>query len=101
MASPILRVAVVKHSRILPTACTAVLHKTSWQWPPIFTWLQQQGNINEQEMLLTFNCGVGMVLIVPAATTTTCIDLLTAAGETAWQIGTIEPRADHEAVILS
>ena len=87
--------------RILPTACTAVLHKTSWQWPPIFTWLQQQGNINEQEMLLTFNCGVGMVLIVPAATTTTCIDLLTAAGETAWQIGTIEPRADHEAVILS
>ena len=87
--------------RILPPDCTAVLDKNSWQWPPIFTWLQQQGNIDEQEMLLTFNCGVGMVLVVPQPTTTACIDILTATGETAWQIGTIETRNNNQAVILS
>lgn len=87
--------------RILPPDCTAVLDKNSWQWPPIFTWLQQQGNIHEQEMLLTFNCGVGMVLIIPQTTTAACIDILTAAGETAWQIGTIKTRHNNQAVMLS
>ncbi len=87
--------------RILPADCTALLDKKSWQWPPIFTWLQQQGNIDDNEMLLTFNCGVGMVLIVPEAEATACIDLLTAMGEMAWQIGKIETRKDNKAITLS
>ena len=85
--------------RVLPSNCAAKLDTNSWQWPPIFQWLQQQGNIERNEMLLTFNCGVGMVVIVPRASAQACIDNLTASGETAWQIGDVVTR-ETTAVII-
>jgi len=50
--------------RVLPDNCKAEIDLNSWSRPEIFNWLQQEGNIEEKEMLKTFNCGIGMVLVV-------------------------------------
>ena len=86
--------------RVLPQHCAAKLTADSWQWPPLFQWLQQQGNIKRNEMLRTFNCGVGMVLIVPATTVQKCLATLATTGETAWQIGEIVDRDTEAPVVL-
>ncbi len=51
--------------RVLPNGCKATIHRQSWQLPEIFSLIQDQGGIEESEMFRTFNCGIGMVLIVP------------------------------------
>ena len=51
--------------RVLPHGCKAVVRKESWQPQPIFNLIRQEGNIDEAEMFRTFNCGIGMVLMVP------------------------------------
>ncbi|WP_108649948.1 phosphoribosylformylglycinamidine cyclo-ligase [Dongshaea marina] len=76
--------------RVLPQGVRAVIDESSWQWPTIFNWLQQQGNIQREEMYRTFNCGVGMVLIVPQDEVEQTLATLTQQGETAWQIGYCE-----------
>jgi phosphoribosylformylglycinamidine cyclo-ligase len=63
--------------------------RISWQWPAVFSWLQEQGNVETFEMYRTFNCGVGMVICVPAAQVEQCLNLLQAQGETAWVLGSI------------
>ena len=77
-----------------------VLHKTdhaalidmdSWHWPDVFSWLQQAGNIAEREMLTTFNCGIGFLLILPAEQATAAMDQLTSLGENPITIGKIVP----------
>ena len=87
--------------RVLPDNCTAVIDENSWQWPAIFQWLQAQGNVEKSEMYRTFNCGVGMVLCVPSDQASTCIELLNAAGETAWKLGQIEAGQGQPAVTIS
>ena len=76
--------------RVLPENTKAVIDEKSWTWPAIFNWLQEKGNISRYEMYRTFNCGVGMVIAVPAAEAEKAVSLLTQAGETAWVIGKIE-----------
>ena len=76
--------------RVLPENTKAVIDEKSWTWPAIFSWLQEKGNISRYEMYRTFNCGVGMVIAVPAAEAEKAVSLLTQAGETAWVIGKIE-----------
>jgi phosphoribosylformylglycinamidine cyclo-ligase len=76
--------------RVLPADCRAVVDTKSWSWPPIFQWLQEQGNVATPEMYRTFNCGVGMVLCVAPSATLTTLELLAREGLTAWQLGTIE-----------
>jgi phosphoribosylformylglycinamidine cyclo-ligase len=85
--------------RILPDNCQARIDKDSWQRPAIFSWLQQQGNISDNDMHLTFNCGVGMILIVPNNETEACIKHLNACGETAWKLGEIA-KADSASVVI-
>jgi phosphoribosylformylglycinamidine cyclo-ligase len=75
--------------RVLPQNCNALVDTTSWQWPEIFQWLQRSGNIETTEMYRTFNCGVGMVLCVAPQDVEQSLSMLSAAGHTAWQIGTI------------
>ena len=58
--------------------------------------LQAQGNIEPEEMARTFNCGIGMVVIVSANAAEDCRRRLEQAGETVYAIGRIEPRADGE-----
>ena len=76
--------------RVLPENTKAVIDEKSWAWPAIFNWLQEKGNISRYEMYRTFNCGVGMVIAVPAAEAEKAVSLLIQAGETAWVIGKIE-----------
>ena len=76
--------------RVLPENTIARIDCESWQWPAIFSWLQQQGKVETQEMYRTFNCGVGMVACVPAEQAERCIDLLREQGEHAWILGTVE-----------
>ncbi|KOR29835.1 phosphoribosylaminoimidazole synthetase [Achromatium sp. WMS2] len=76
--------------RILPDNTKAVINLDSWQMPYIFRWLQSSGNIDPAEMLRTFNCGVGMVAIVPESVSEQVSTRLTALGEQVWDIGWIE-----------
>ncbi|PHM45815.1 phosphoribosylaminoimidazole synthetase [Xenorhabdus mauleonii] len=88
--------------RVLPENMQARIDAASWQWPEVFTWLQQTGNVSDHEMYRTFNCGVGMIIALPQSQADQAISYLKAAGEDAWQIGTIaELNADEQPVIIS
>jgi phosphoribosylformylglycinamidine cyclo-ligase len=76
--------------RVLPVDVDAILDLDSWQYPAVFKWLQEQGNVEESEMLRTFNCGIGMVVCVPLEQADEAAGLLEAAGETVYRIGRIE-----------
>ncbi len=75
--------------RILPNGCKALVHKNSWQPAPIFHILQQSGNIDENEMFRTFNCGIGMVLAVPEKEADEVLIRLSGLNENAFVIGEI------------
>ncbi|MBC8950879.1 MULTISPECIES: phosphoribosylformylglycinamidine cyclo-ligase [Xenorhabdus] len=88
--------------RVLPENMQARIKADSWQWPAIFTWLQQAGNVSEHEMYRTFNCGVGMIIALPQSQVEQAISYLTTSGENAWQIGTIvELNADEQPVVIT
>jgi len=87
--------------RVLPDNTKAVIDTNSWDFPEVFKWLQSAGNVNSTEMYRTFNCGVGMVIAIPADQADSAIALLEAEGEQAWKIGSIENApADEEQVEL-
>ena len=69
----------------------ACIDLDSWQRPEVFAWLQQAGNISEAEMLSTFNCGLGLLLIVNEQDSATAVDLLRAQGEPPVVVGEIVP----------
>ena len=77
--------------RVLHGSLSAAIDTTSWQQGPVFDFLQQHGNIETAEMRRTFNCGIGMVVVVNPAYAVEAIGLLNANGEQAWQLGTIIP----------
>ena len=87
--------------RVLPDHLSARIDLSSWQLTPVFTWLQQAGNVEQLEMLRTFNCGVGMVLAVDAEQERRCLERLDALGETAWVIGDVIARENQAAVIFT
>ena len=88
--------------RVLPKHTQAVVDTQSWQWPAVFTWLQENGNVETEEMYRTFNCGVGMVLCVSSDDAEKTLQILNDAGENAWIVGSIEPSSEAEPkVILS
>ncbi|WP_444890968.1 phosphoribosylformylglycinamidine cyclo-ligase [Microbulbifer sp. DLAB2-AA] len=76
--------------RVLPEGCLARVDVTSWEMPEVFRWLQQAGNIDAREMYRTFNCGVGMVICVPAEQADQALQTLKQAGEDAFVVGKIE-----------
>jgi phosphoribosylformylglycinamidine cyclo-ligase len=80
--------------RCLPEAVAARVDANSWTRAPLFTWLQQAGNVTPEEMLRTFNCGIGMCVVVAAADAAAAMAHLQASGETVWQIGEIVARPD-------
>ena len=88
--------------RVLPDNLKANVNGSSWQWPEIFNWLQKNGNIDTYEMYRTFNCGVGMMLVVPQEQAQAVVDMFNALGENAWHIGDIATRVgDEEQVTIS
>jgi phosphoribosylformylglycinamidine cyclo-ligase len=76
-------------ARVLPMEVDAVVNTKAWQRPAIFDWLQEQGNVAAPEMLRTFNCGIGMMIITPESAVPDVIQSLTASGESAELIGEI------------
>lgn len=82
--------------RILPNRCQAVIESDSWERPPIFALINRLGGVSETEMLATFNCGIGMVLIVPADEVEEQMSRLQAMGEVCYVIGEITKREEDE-----
>ncbi len=83
--------------RVLPQGLTAELKNGSWVMPPLFKWLQQQGNVADAEMFRTFNCGIGMAVIVAAEDADRAQALLAAEGEQVFRIGNIRKSQVNEA----
>ena len=83
--------------RMLPEHLQARLDRARWSRPPVFEWLQQHGDIADDEMHRVFNCGIGMVLAVASSDARATIESLNAAGERACDIGEVVPRADGAA----
>ncbi|WP_340622189.1 phosphoribosylformylglycinamidine cyclo-ligase [Xenorhabdus siamensis] len=86
--------------RVLPENMQARIEGTSWQWPAIFKWLQQAGNVSDHEMYRTFNCGVGMIIALPQSQAKQAIECLNTAGENAWQIGSITELGHNEQQVI-
>lgn len=87
--------------RVLPDFVNAVIDADSWQRPVIFDWLQEQGNIIDEEMYRTFNNGIGMVICVAESDVEQTMTLLTESGETATRIGHIvtADKSDPQVII--
>ncbi len=75
--------------RVLPSDCQAVIDSDSWQPPAVFDWLQERGNISQREMYRALNCGVGMVVALPADGVDSALQLLRSEGQQPFIIGTI------------
>jgi len=86
--------------RILPDEVRAVIDRSAWTLPPVFQWLQQQAGIGESELQRVFNCGIGMVVVVSAASAAAVRQSLERNGETVFTIGAVEPRGPADASIL-
>jgi phosphoribosylformylglycinamidine cyclo-ligase len=82
--------------RVLPENVVAEIDSKAWKMPKLFDWLREGGNVAAQEMYRTFNCGIGMVVIVSQADAAKAISQLQAAGEKVWQIGQIRARNGDE-----
>ncbi|WP_457676635.1 phosphoribosylformylglycinamidine cyclo-ligase [Thiolapillus sp.] len=82
--------------RVLPSNTVARIDVSSWPRPAVFNWLQEQGNIAEDEMRRTFNCGIGMVVCVAAEDAGQATRVLEQAGETVHLIGRIEHNDSEE-----
>ena len=76
--------------RIIETGLHAVVDTASWRQPPVFDWLQASGRIETAEMRRTFNCGVGMTVVVARDSADEALKVLSANGEDAWLMGSIE-----------
>jgi len=84
--------------RVLPDGLEAHLARRSWHRDPVFEWLATSGGIAPAEMYRTFNCGIGMVAVVPGGTVDAALALLRTAGETAMLVGEI--RAGSGGVVI-
>lgn len=83
--------------RVLPAGLTAEIKASGWQLPPLFQWLQAQGNIVPSELYKTFNCGIGMAVIVAKEHVAQARQLLEASGETVFEIGHVRTQNAGEA----
>ncbi|MGO3405873.1 phosphoribosylformylglycinamidine cyclo-ligase [Marinomonas sp.] len=87
--------------RVLPESAAARIDASSWKRPAVFDWLQEQGNVEQEEMYRVLNCGVGMVLAIDADKAEQALAILKAEGENAWIIGDICERNGGKEVLIS
>ncbi|MFH1869719.1 MAG: phosphoribosylformylglycinamidine cyclo-ligase [Pseudomonadota bacterium] len=83
--------------RVLGAHLTAIIERGQWPLPPLFQWLQREGQVADAEMHRVFNCGIGMVVIVAEADAGSAMQLLAAAGEQVYLLGHIAARAEGQA----
>lgn len=87
--------------RVLPTGTKANIDLASWEFPAIFKWLQEQGNVSLPDMLTTFNCGIGMIVCVAPEDEHAALRTLDQLGETAFTIGElVESESKPEVIYL-
>lgn len=86
--------------RVLPENTQAILDEQSCKLPPVFEWLQKSGNIKMNEMYRTFNCGIGMAVIVAEEDAGSTIKAFNDAGEKAWRLGEIAQSSGEANVII-
>ncbi|MCP4188155.1 MAG: phosphoribosylformylglycinamidine cyclo-ligase [Gammaproteobacteria bacterium] len=87
--------------RVLPNHCAASIDLSSWTLPAVFDWLKTSGNVEDKEMYRTFNCGVGMVLVVSQDSEQAVLDKLIELGEQAWKLGQIIEKQGGDSVVLA
>ena len=87
--------------RVLPEGMQAVISKSSWTRPAVFDWLQSNGNIEDDELLRTFNCGIGMVVVVSKENQAEVIAACEQGGEKVDRIGEIQTLSDGNVVIFN
>ncbi len=75
--------------RVLPDGVSAVIKKESWEIPAVFKFIEEKGNVPEEEMFRTFNMGIGFVVIVSEEEKEKVIELLTSKGERVFEVGRI------------
>jgi phosphoribosylformylglycinamidine cyclo-ligase len=88
--------------RMLDPSLQVVLKRSSWIQPAIFNWLQQQGQVSDQEMHRVFNCGIGLAIAVAPADAPRLQSMLSAAGEVCYTIGTVRARptpSAHQTIV--
>lgn len=85
--------------RVIPNSCAVTLDATAWSLPPIFRWLATVGCIAPSEMARVFNCGIGMVAIVPAARAGRALALLAENGTPSFPIGVVVTRNEGKAAV--
>jgi phosphoribosylformylglycinamidine cyclo-ligase len=82
--------------RVLPAGCDALIGRSAWPQPPLYAWLQREGNVEDAEMFRVFNCGIGMVIVVAPEVADAAAARLAADGETVFRIGRIVPAQGPE-----
>jgi phosphoribosylformylglycinamidine cyclo-ligase len=87
--------------RVMPDDTAAQINPQSWQQPAVFEWLQREGNIEASEMYRTFNCGIGMVLVVDASEADKTLEILRTKGEAAVLIGEVIPATGAPSVEIT
>jgi phosphoribosylformylglycinamidine cyclo-ligase len=87
--------------RILQDNLCARIRKDGWPRPELFSWLQREGGVADEEMYRVFNCGIGMVLVVGAADAGGAAENLRASGETVYDLGRIEACAGEAKAIVA
>lgn len=87
--------------RILPAGVQVVIYRDKWLIPEAFRFFQQYASIDDDEIFRVFNCGIGMILIVPREEAKDTVDAICALGEKAWIIGTTRQRpAGAEPIVI-
>jgi phosphoribosylformylglycinamidine cyclo-ligase len=86
--------------RVIPDELGLEIDLSAWEFPMVFKWLQEKGSINEQEMLRTFNCGVGMVLLVAEEAADDVCQALASAGEAVYRLGKVTEATDSESRVV-
>jgi phosphoribosylformylglycinamidine cyclo-ligase len=88
-------------TRVIPDDLDLEIDLSAWELPAVFSWLQTNGGIEEREMLRTFNCGIGMALLVTEDSANEICRVLTEADESVYRIGRViqqqngEPRVNY------
>ena len=85
--------------RVIPDGLDASIDLSAWEFPAIFKWLQTQGNVSLADMLITFNCGIGMIVCVAPEHEKAAMDMLSQSGETVFALGELLESAGKAQVI--
>lgn len=83
-------------SRVIPEGLAINIDLSTWESPEIFEWLQEKGNLSNTEMFRTFNCGIGMAIIINKDDSVECQELIKTSGLKCWEIGSVRKSKSHK-----